>query len=101
MSPVSLRLRISSVTESEPPTDPPDAGAMIAPALCRGSNTMNIRKAICFLILMTAAAIQPALAAPAHAPKPVAGADPMQIVDVPAKGVAAEKTIQTTPRDDV
>jgi hypothetical protein len=62
---------------------------------------MMIRKAICFLVLLTAVAIQPALAAPAHAPKPVLGTDPMSIVDVPAKGVAAEKTIQTTPRDDV
>ncbi|HEY0558172.1 MAG TPA: hypothetical protein VGG20_28230 [Thermoanaerobaculia bacterium] len=62
---------------------------------------MNIRKAICFLILMTAVAIQPALAAGPHAPRPVTGADPMLIVDVPAKGVAVEKTIQTTPGDDV
>lgn len=66
---------------------------------------MNIRKSLCLLVLLALVAIQPALAAGSQATKPLAGGDTAQLVDVPMKGLAvngaAEKTIQTTSRDDV
>ncbi len=62
---------------------------------------MNIRKASCFLILMTAVAIQPVLAAGAPAAKPAPAADSMQLVDHPMKGVDTGDTIQTTSKDNV
>jgi hypothetical protein len=62
---------------------------------------MNIRKAICFLVLMTAVAIQPSLAAGAPAAKPAPAAESLQLVDVPMKGIEVGETIKTTPRDDV
>jgi len=66
---------------------------------------MNIRKGFCLLVLLAVVAIQPALAAGSHPAKPLSGGDTAQLVDVPMKGLAvdgaAEKTLQTTPGDDV
>ena len=63
---------------------------------------MNFRKGFCLLVLLAVVAIQPALAAGSHPAKP---AETAQLVDVPMKGLAvngaAEKTLQTTPGDDV
>lgn len=65
---------------------------------------MNIRKGLCLLIPLTVAAIQPALAA-ADAAKARPAVETLQLANVPMKGLAAggasEKTLQTTPGDDV
>jgi hypothetical protein len=64
---------------------------------------MNTRKALCFFVLLAVLAIQPALAADAAKARPAV--ETPQLVDVPMKGLAvngaAEKTLQTTPGDDV
>lgn len=66
---------------------------------------MNIRKGVCLPVLLAVVAMQPALAAGSHSVKPLPGGETAQIVDAPAKGLAAngaaEKTLQTTPGDDV
>jgi hypothetical protein len=66
---------------------------------------MTIRKAICFLILLTLVAIQPALAAGAPAAKPAPAVESLQLANVPMKSLTADDdsatAIQTTPRDDV
>lgn len=66
---------------------------------------MVFRKTFCSLVLLTAFAIQPALAAGAPAAKPAPAAQTVQLADVPMRGVAADDpaaiTIQTTSRDNV
>src|SRR4051812_9131326 len=78
---------------------------MSAPAFAHEGEIMNIRKGFCLLVLLAVVAIQPALAAGSHPAKPLSGGDTAQLVDVPMKGLAvdgaAEKTLQTTPGDDV
>lgn len=65
---------------------------------------MKLRMGFCFLVVLTVAAIQPALAAGAEAAKARPAVETLQLVDVPMKGLAAgaaEKTLQATPGDDV
>jgi hypothetical protein len=64
---------------------------------------MNIRRGFCLLVLSSVVAIQPALAAGPEAAKAKPAVETLQLVDVPMKGLAGatEKTLQTTPGDDV
>jgi hypothetical protein len=65
---------------------------------------MNIRKGLCLLVLLAVVAIQPALAAGAEAAKARPAVETLQLVDVPMKGLAdgaSEKTLHTTPGDEV
>lgn len=66
---------------------------------------MSLSKSLCSIVLLTAAAavtVQPALAAEAQAAKPRPVVESLQIVDVPARGGAAEASESvTTARDHV
>lgn len=65
---------------------------------------MSLSKGLCSIVLLTAAAAQPALAAEAQAAKPRPVVESLQIVDVPARGGAedaAESVTQATARDHV
>jgi len=64
---------------------------------------MKICKSLCSLVLLTAIAVSPVLAAGAPSAKPIV--QPVQIADVPARGGAAgdpsASTVQTTRSEDV
>ena len=66
---------------------------------------MNIRNALCSLVVLTGVAIQPALAAGAPAAKPKPVLQTIQLADVPIRGLIAddssEAAIQTTSRANV
>lgn len=66
---------------------------------------MNILKGFCLLALLAVIAIQPALAAGAEAAKARPTMETLDLANVPMKGLtaadASEKTLRTTPGDDV
>ena len=66
---------------------------------------MNLRNGFCSLVLLTAVATPPVLAAEAQAAKPAPATQTLQLADVPMKGLFAEDSsasvTQTIRRDNV